>query len=463
MGSRSDRSPLPAPGARLEIEIDDISSRGLGVGRTSQGEVVMVREAAPGDRAAVEVRSRHRSWVEADLVAVIRPSSDRVRPRCRHFGSCGGCALQHLSIAAQRRLKTRRIRELLRRTAGLTGVVVDEAVAVGPDYGYRNRMEFSVGGRPDGAVIGLHDLEGEIFDLAECHLPVPAVPRWVERIREVVRAFPAAGTGETRSASTVLRRLDLRWSRSGGEWLLGVTAEGPLPGPLAAALAALAGERRGPRTVVLLAPLPHVLVGPGFVREEILGLELAVQPGAFSQTNFAGAEAIYRASLRWLEPVADGGFLDLYSGAGLLALAAAGRSARVVAVERSAGSVAAGRRAAAESGLAVRFLHADALAGAIRLAQGGASFSAVVANPPRAGLDRRLPSVLRDLGVRRMAYISCDPATLCRDLRRLEATGFRTKRVSPFDIFPQTAEIEAVAFLQKEREAGPVDGKRASG
>jgi 23S rRNA (uracil1939-C5)-methyltransferase len=418
----------------------------------------MVREAAPGDRVAVEVRARRGSWVEADLVEVVRPSRDRVSPRCRHFGSCGGCALQHLSAEAQRRLKTRRIRELLRRTAGLTEVEVDEAVAVGPDYGYRNRMEFSVGAGGNGAVIGLHDLDGEVFDLAECHLPAGAAPGWIDRIRDIVRDLPAAEAETSRRGGPVIRRLDLRWTRSAGEWLLGVAADGPLPRQLELALAGLAGERHGPRTVILTAPPPRVLAGPGFVREEILGLDLPVQPGAFVQTNTAGAEAIYGASLRWLEPVAAGGFLDLYAGAGLLALAAARQSARVVAVELSAGSVAAGRRAAAENGRAVRYLRTDALAGALRLVRGGARFAAVVANPPRTGLDRRLPAALGDLGVRRLAYISCDPATLCRDLRRLEAAGFRTERVTPFDMFPQTAEVEAVAFLRGSGGGRPVDG-----
>jgi 23S rRNA (uracil1939-C5)-methyltransferase len=214
-----------------------------------------------------------------------------------------------------------------------------------------------------------------------------------------------------------------------------------------AALAALAGEPGGPRTVVVNPP-SRVLAGPGFIREAMLGLQVAIRPGAFVQTNTPGAEAIYRTSLRWLEPVAAGGFLDLYAGVGLPALAAARRSTRVVAVERSGTSVAAGRRAAAENGLAVRYLQADAFSAAADLARQGARFPALVANPPRAGLDRRLPEVLSALGVRRIAYISCHPATLCRDLGRLAAAGFRAERIAPFDIFPQTAEMEAVALIR---------------
>jgi 23S rRNA (uracil1939-C5)-methyltransferase len=436
------RSPLPPPGSRLQIEVTDISSRGLGVGRSPDGVVVMVRGAVPGDRVTAVVCTLRRSFVEADLAEVQLPSRDRVEPRCSHFGICGGCALQHLSGAAQRRLKTGRVRELLRRTAGLAGIPVDDTVPVGPDYEYRNRMEFSFAKGRDGPVLGLHRVDGPVFDLMECHLPLPVMTQWVESVRRL--AHTAAGGGDL-----PLRRLDIRCSRASGEMLLDLSAGGPLPAPVEEALARLIGEEGGPATVTLSRGSRHrILAGRGFIRECLLGLTVPVTPGAFVQTHTAGAEAIYSAALSWLEAGAPDSFLDLYSGAGILALKAARRCRGVVAVEASGGAVAAGRRAAAENRRQVRFAHGDALTVSRGLAASGRHFEAGVVNPPRAGLHRELPGVLGHLGLARLAYISCDPGTLARDLRRLVEIGYRVERVTPFDLFPQTAEIEVLARLQ---------------
>ncbi len=441
MASDRDRGPLPAAGERLELEITDLSSRGLGVGRSADGLVVMVRDAAPGDRVAARLSRVHRSWAEADVEALLLPSPDRVAPRCAHFGVCGGCALQHLAPAAQRRLKAARLRRLVARAAG--PIPVEEARMVGPDYGYRNRMEFGCADGPEGLRIGLHDRNGQLFDLRECHLPHPAFARLVAGLRQAAAALPGP---------TGLRRVEIRRAERDGAVLLGVTASGPPSPELAAALAGLPALAGGPLSAVVLWPGGReVVAGRGELRERLGEGEVEVAPGAFVQTHTAGAAALYREALAWLEPLAGGPLLDLYSGPGALALQAAGRFAPVLAVEVSAGGVAAGRRAAAD-GPPVRFWRQEAGRAVARLVAAGERFPAAVVNPPRAGLAKELPAGLARLGVRRLAYISCDPGTLARDLGRLAGRGLAPVSVTPFDLFPQTAGIEAVARL------GALDG-----
>jgi 23S rRNA (uracil1939-C5)-methyltransferase len=227
-------------------------------------------------------------------------------------------------------------------------------------------------------------------------------------------------------------------------------------GVLVQALAALGAGLADPLTVVVTWPGgQRVVAGSGEIREQFGGFELASAPGAFTQTHTAGAAALYQAALAWLAPAAGGALLDLYSGAGALALQATAGFAPVLAVEAAGPAVAAGRRAAAAAGVAVKFVRADARQAVARLAAAGERFPAVVANPPRTGLHRQIPAGLARLGVQRLAYISCDPGTLARDLGRLAACGFATMSVTPFDLFPQTAQVEALACLQGGRPGAP--------
>ena len=452
------RQTIPRHGDRLEVAVHDVASDGRGVGRTPSGLVVMTRGAVPGDQILVEVTGVHRSRVEARLVTVIRPSPDRVQPVCEHFGNCGGCALQNLAVNAQRRLKARRVKENLRRIAGLSSVAVDAVVAVGPDYGFRDRMEFAFGAGPSGVSLGLHDLSREVFDLQECHLGPTSFSRMVGRVRELARRHDLRG-GRGRSFPG-LQRLDIRRTAEGGIMLVVKTGIGELPGAFLEDLAAFARTQNGPDAVVVRQHRPGhpsaraVLAGDGRLRTSLLGLEFHVPDDAFVQTQMAGAVAITRRALAWLAGEPAGALLDLYAGVGLLALAAAA-SRPVVAVEASASSVRAGREAARRAGRPLRFIRGDVRSSLRELvADGKDEFRAGAVNPPREGLHRDLPGLLGATAIERLVYVSCDPGTLARDLGRLACHGLQTVRVIPFDLFPQTARVEVLALLERRSAAG---------
>jgi len=167
----------------------------------------------------------------------------------------------------------------------------------------------------------------------------------------------------------------------------------------------------------------------------------------FIQTHPAGASRLYDQALQWLAPAAPGSFLDLYAGVGLLARAALEEFDDAVAVESAAAAVRLGRKAAGSTDR-VTFLEEEARTAVARLAGEEARFSAAAVNPPRSGMHTSLPPLLRRLGIRRIAYISCHPATLARDLARLDKVGFIITGVHPFDLFPQTAEVEVLACLE---------------
>ena len=195
---------LPAIGALLELELEDLSSRGQGVGRTDEGLVVMVAGGVPGDLVRARVVRLHRNRVDAEAAEILRPAPERVTPRCAHFGACGGCSLQNLDPGAQRAWKTRRLRQLLTRQGRLPGVPVGEAEEVGPAYGYRGRMSFTGEFTAGSLVLGLHDREGKLFPVRECLLPDPAIMTAFAAIRLGLEEAPPEGSGK------LAFRLDLR-------------------------------------------------------------------------------------------------------------------------------------------------------------------------------------------------------------------------------------------------------------
>jgi 23S rRNA (uracil1939-C5)-methyltransferase len=450
----SDPRPAPRPGDLIDLDVSDLAAVGRGVGRTAGGLVVICSGGVPGDRLRAEVIRMKSSFAEAEVKEILAPSLERVEPRCAHFSSCGGCALQELAPAAQRRVKAGRLRELLRRTGGLTGIEVGEAVSVGPDYGYRDRIELAISGAPGRLAIGYHDREGQVFEVKECPIAHPDVIAAALKVSEALQRAAAEAAGRSLSG-----RLDVRRSSLTGATLATLRVDRPIPDAARRALAALEGTDGAPSSILLTwgqdaAPRPprergttSVVYGPPVIEEEVVGIRFPLSGDFFVQTQAAGAAAIYRDALEWLEE-GTGPLLDLYAGAGLLALAADERLHPATTVEGNLLAVAAGRRTAEARGRQVNILAGDVLETSRALARRGERFAAAAVNPPRAGLHSGLPALLAAIGVERLAYISCDPATLARDLGRLAGSGFRCVRVTPYDLFPQTAGLEAVARLQ---------------
>ena len=450
--SVAEESPgtTPAIGEVAEVEITDVTSEGDGIGRSPAGLVLMIAGAVPGDRVRARLTRRHRGYAEALLETLLERSPDRVEPRCVHFGQCGGCALQNLSPEAQRRVKHTRLTRLLARPGDPAPPVVEEVREVGPPYGFRGRMEFSFGGPAAMRRIGLHARAGDVFPLRECHLPDPAFARIVTRLDAALRGAPD-GRG--------LRRLEIRRAAHDGRLLVTLRADGEVPEALLAALRRLEAEETAVGGV-LVAPASgtaRLLWGREAIEDVVLDLRLAIGPDGFVQTHPAGAEALYREVLRRLRPRQGMRFLDLYSGLGIIGMAAARQGAEVLCIESSAPATRAAEQAAAANRVRLRVLRGEVTRSMRHLAGTGERFAAACLNPPRAGISAALPDLLAATGVRTLAYVSCHPATLARDAARLKAAGYEPARVVPFDFFPQTAQVECAAFFGAGGEGGFID------
>ena len=401
----------------LELVVGPVAAGGSCVARASDGRVVFVRHALPGERVLAAVTSQTTSFLRADAVEVLEASPHRVTPPCPYAGPgrCGGCDWQHVALAHQRELKAALVAEQLVRLAGTDRPVVVEEVPGAPDgLGWRTRVQFAVA--PSGRVGLRRHRSHELEPVDRCLIASPDVEAvGVEGLRwPGVSGVEVAAAGEQRVVA-----------------LTSTAARGGRAVPDVDAGVAVDGRR---------TRSPHGL------RHTVLGRSFEVGTGGFWQVHPGAAEALARAVLEGLDPQPGERALDLYAGVGLFAALLGervGPGGSVLAVESNPHACAdAARNTADQPQVTVRTAAVDPAvlrrAGAVDL---------VVLDPPRSGAGLEVTRVLAGTRPRRLAYVACDPASFARDLRVLLDVGWELTSLRGFDLFPMTEHVELVAVL----------------
>lgn len=415
-----------------KIEITGVAAGGAGVGRLPDGRVTFVHRTAPGDVVEARVVEAKPRWTRSELVRVVEPSPDRRDAPCPHYDRCGGCTLQHLGYEAQLRAKARLVSDALQRI-GRLAIDPPEVVPSPSEFRYRNRVTFTLRRAPGGVVAGFHALEepGTLLDISgACLLPeAPIAEAWAG-----LRG--AWGPEASRLPSGEELRLTLRASADGRVSLAidGGYAPGRPEALLDAvpALAAIWHRRAGSATFGLLA-------GDETLRERWAGEELDVSGDVFTQVNREGAASLEEHVLARVRAAGPARVLDAYCGVGLYARRLEREGVEVVGIEAHPDAVAEARRAAPSSRI-IEGRVEDRVAEVLPV-------ELAILNPPRAGLDAAVAAALVARPPARLIYVSCDPATLARDLRRL-GDAFEVVGVRAFDLFPQTAHVETMVEMR---------------
>jgi 23S rRNA (uracil1939-C5)-methyltransferase len=448
----------------LTLAVEDLALGGKALAR-HEGRVVFVDRGLPGDRVTARMTRVKRSFAEARLETVDSPAPDRVPARCAHVEQCGGCRLQELPYETQCRIKERQVGEALRHLGGIAEPRVNALVPAPAPWHYRNKMEFSfmqdAAGHP---VLGLHERGtfDKVFELRECFLPSPLVVEIVRLTQRFARErdwrayHPSRHDGVARFL--MVRHLPLTdecavhliaaADRLEGlrEWAGAVAALSP-------AVKTVTLGVNGSRANIAFMERELPLVGSGAIVERLLGLEFEVVGNAFLQTNSAQAERLYQGALEAARLQGGETVLDLYSGAGTLTLLFARAAGSAVGVESVPDAVERAQRNARRNGLgATRFVCGEARQVLREWArgqrEGAVKPDLVVVDPPRSGLHPRVVFRAAELKPKRIVYVSCNPATLARDLKDFAGLGYALAEVTPYDMFPHTPHIECVARLE---------------
>jgi len=401
------------------VRILRIATGGDGVGRLEDGRTVFVPRTAPGDLVELTHVREHRRYARARLGRVLQPSPDRVEPRCPHYvqDDCGGCQLQHLNSAAQREARRTIVGDALRRIAKLE-VGDPELVPATEEFEYRTKITLHADA--DGR-IGLHPLDqpDRVFELVRCHITRAELMSLWRELSSRRELLPRG-----------LRQIVLRLDRREERHVVMVTRDDTAWDGGAALLDAL--ESQGDGVTLWLQP-------EGGEARAIAGTDQPFPATVFEQVHPAMGDRVRAHAIAGLSEVAGRQVWDLYAGIGETTAALARAGASVESVESDARAVAEaearGPRAKRHVGRTERVV---ARLGAPDL---------VITNPPRTGMDERVTAALATAAPRRVVYISCDPATLARDLTRLP--DFKLHSVVAFDLFPQTAHVETVAVLDR--------------
>ncbi|MFO1054540.1 MAG: 23S rRNA (uracil(1939)-C(5))-methyltransferase RlmD [Planctomycetota bacterium] len=449
-------------GEELEARVEAFGDGPDGIVRIDR-YVLFVPEVIPGERVRVRVTSAARKYGRAELVEVIESSPDRVQPRCPHFGSCGGCQLQHLSHAAQMEEKTARLRRTLAHALRREERSLPMRPMVGPPDPWEQRTKFVLhfAERDGELVAGFYARRSrELVGIEVCPIQEPRSVRVGLAIRDAARELDLR-VFDARDGYGHLRAALIRSTATTGQVhaTLVVQTERGLPRldrfaerVMAAGASGVALNVNDGPPEILLGEHMRSLAGVDSVVDDVDGVRLHSSPGAFFQTSAFGVRALVREVRRILaDAPRDCRIADLYCGGGLFALALAPSVGRVFGIEDSERAIADAIASAQDNGIENAHFRAGTVERLLpSIARSRDKPFAVILDPPRAGCDDRvLRGMAKDLQPMRVVYVSCEPSTLARDISRLEPLGYALTEILPVDMFPHTSHIETIAVLQR--------------
>lgn len=434
--------------------VEGYSSEGLGIVRLD-GAVVFVPQAVRGETVDLRITKVMKSSYAGEIVKIHTPSPERAKPECPYFGKCGGCDFQHLSYPEELRAKRRRVQDALTRLGG-TDLQVEEILGAKDPAHYRNKSQYPVGA--DGSIGFYRARSHQVVPIDRCLIQSEVSDRTARAVGDWMRRYKISAYDEARGKGLV-RHIYIRVNAR-GESLCCVVANGrqlPREPELAALIQAAA-----PKTVgvvlntntrpgnVILGDKYRTIWGRDFLMDTLCGLDFKLSVPSFYQVNRAQAEALYGKALEFAGLTGQETVLDLYCGTGTITLCLARRAKRAIGAEIVPPAVEDARENAVRNHITnAEFFCGDAAAVAARLESEGLRPDVITVDPPRKGLAPEVIASIAGMGPERVVYVSCDPATLGRDVKLFAGFGYRADRACAVDMFPGTRHVESVLRLTR--------------
>lgn len=495
----TERLPKPERGARLELRTESLAFEGKAVARRPEdGYVVFVEGALGQERVIAEILKAKGSFAEAKLIEILEPSPDRREPVCPYFGTCGGCALQHMKYEAQLVAKREQVRDLFRKIGKIAEPPVREAIAAESEYHYRNKMEFSFsderwlseeeiasGDVVDRFALGLHvrNRFDRVIDTEVCFLPKQVAVDILNFTRAFAREHnlgvyssgPSGRSGQIGPStkpipsievhseeSGLLRFLVIKTSYATGEVMVNLVTSRDDAGVMEAYTRELLAAVPDVTTVinnintrraqVAVGDFEKVYHGTGSISDRIGRATFRISANSFFQANTVQATKLYEVAAEFADLRPDDTLWDLYCGTGTISLFVADRVKSVLGIELVESAIADAEANAKAVGISnVQFVASDLKKALItpEFLSEHARPTVMIIDPPRSGMHQDVIREILKLAPERIAYISCNPATQARDVELL-AEGYDLLDLQPVDMFPQTFHIECVAKLRRK-------------
>ena len=443
------------------VTIEGYGEGGMGVARID-GRVVFVHGALRGEKCRVLILKTLKSVAFAKVLEVLEPSSERMESDCPYFPRCGGCTYRHIRYEEELRLKKQRVQDNLSRIGG-SDVTVEEILGAQDTLRYRNKAQYPVS--KDGAVGFYRARTHEVIECEHCLLVRPEADAAAEALREYMQSCRVAGYDE-KTGRGLIRHLYVR-SNAAGESLICVLVNGDklpkedrLVALLRDACPKCTGIVLGTNTKkgnVILGDRYRTLWGSDRLEDTLCGKTFRLSVPSFYQVNRAQAERLYAKAIEFADLTGQETVLDLYCGAGTITLALSDHAKRVLGAEIVPEAIDDARENAARNGVKnAEFFCGDASDVAKKLARENLRPDVITVDPPRKGLAADVVESIAEMQPGRVVYVSCDSATMARDVKRLADLGYTAQRACAVDMFPRADHVETVVLLSK----GEVDSKK---
>lgn len=464
-------------GDELILTTGALAGEGKSVAR-HDGMVFFVEHAVPGDTVRAKIWKIQKKFAEARAVEVVHPSADRVEPKCKHFGVCGGCRWQNLSYEAQLRFKRQLVVDAFERIGGFERPLVLPAIGCSEPYFYRNKMEFTFSnfrwltdeemragaGSGSGVYLGLHVPQrwDKVVDLDECWLQSDLSSAILNSVREIARVWNLT-VYSSDGADGYLRHLVTRESKRTNQVMVNVVTSSDWPEAMQnmtkllvqqfPMITTVVNNITARKSMVAFGEQERVYHGSGYITERLGEYTFQISANSFFQTNTPQAEKLYETTKAFASLKPDDVVYDLYCGTGSIAIYIARSVERVIGIEVVESALIDAERNAKLNRIAnCYFLQGDLKDRLTRESQWVNEHpkpSVVITDPPRSGMHARVVDQVIKLSPDRVIYVSCNPATQARDGTLLVNGGYRLDRIQPVDMFPHTDHIEAVALFKR--------------
>ena len=443
------------------LKITDMGNDGEGIGRTKDGYTLFVKDTVIGDEIEAKVIKAKKNYGYGKLMKILQPSADRVEPLCPKAGPCGGCQLQALSYKKQLEYKQNRVRNHLERIGGFTEIPMEPIIGMEEPYHYRNKAQFPVGKNKEGRIItGFYaGRTHSIVENRKCYLGVPGNEEILNRVIHWMEEFHVEPYDE-KTGSGLMRHILIRYGFASGEWMVCLVINGekiPAKGQLIDALTDLPGMTSITANVntrrdnVILGERILPLWGQTYITDQIGDVSYEISPLSFYQVNPLQTRKLYEKALSYAQLQGNETVWDLYCGIGTISLFLAQKAKKVYGVEIVPAAIEDARRNARLNG----FDNAEFFVGKAeeilpqKYEEEGIYADVIVVDPPRKGCDQALLDTILKMQPERVVYVSCDSATLARDLKYLCESAYRLEKVCPVDQFGMTVHVETVVLLSK--------------
>lgn len=435
--------------------IDGYSSEGLGIARVN-GAVVFVPHAVRGEEIDLRITKVMKTSCTGEIVKIHNPSPERMEPECPYAGKCGGCAYRHLTYPEELWAKRQRVQDALTRIGGLDLTVEEILVAKNPEH-YRNKSQYPVGA--DGSIGFFQARTHKVVPIRRCLIQTEAADRTAQAVGEWMHRYKISTYDET-TGKGLVRHVCVRVNRK-GESLCCVVVNGnkvPREPELAAYVTAAVPHTVGVllnsntrRGNVVLGDKYRMLFGRNYLMDTLCGLEFKLSMPSFYQVNRDQAEVLYGKALEFAGLTGNETVLDLYCGIGTITLCLAKAAKRVIGAEIVPPAIRDAKENALRNHIEnAEFFCGDAADIAAKLESDGLRPDVVTVDPPRKGLAPEVIASVAAMGPEKVVYVSCDPATLGRDVKIFREFGYEAKRAAAVDMFPGTAHVETIVLLQRE-------------